>query len=151
MSTSVLHGRAIQVARVGCWVRWWVWVRSFAVCAAQDDKSAVLLFPKFVRKRARVINLPQRFGDGGRIDRDGSRLFVGVNAIEHERLNIAVENDADEFVHFVHDRAAAVAADDVGVRDKVIFRFRIERGLLVDPALREVERRLVRLFLFVFL
>jgi hypothetical protein len=69
-------------------------------------------------------------------------LFVTEDAVEHERLNVAVENDADELVRLVYDRAAAVAADDVGVRDKVIFRFRIERGLLVDPALREVERRL---------
>jgi hypothetical protein len=74
-----------------------------------------LLLAQFVRQRVRVINLPQRFGNRGGVDAHGARLFVGENAIEHERLNVAVENDADEFVRFVHHRAADVAADDVGV------------------------------------
>ena len=51
-------------------------------------------------------------------------MFVGENAIEHERLNVAVENDADEFVRLVHDRAAAVAADDVGVGNEIEWRVR---------------------------
>ena len=74
---------------------------------------------QFVHERLRVVNVSQRFGDRGGIDRYGARLCVGVNAIEHERLNVAVKNNADEFVCFVHHRAAAVAADDVGVGNEI--------------------------------
>ena len=70
-------------------------------------------------------------------------MFVGVNAIEHERLNVAVENDPDEFSGLVHHRAAAVAANDVGIGDEIESRFRIERRLLVDPTVRQIERRFV--------
>src|SRR6476659_3767298 len=48
-------------------------------------------FFQFVRQRPRVVNFSQRFRDCRRINADSARLFVGENAIEHERLNVAVE------------------------------------------------------------
>ncbi len=48
--------------------------------------------------------------------------FIGVNAVEHERLNVAVENNSDKFVCLVHDRAAAIAADDVCIGDEITMR-----------------------------
>ena len=94
-------------------------VKAIADAAARRPYQ---LFPHLICERAGVIDFPQRFGDGGGIDAHGARLFVGVNAIEDERLNVAVENDADKFVRLVHDRAAAVAADDVGGGDEVVGR-----------------------------
>jgi hypothetical protein len=46
-------------------------------------------------------------------------LFVGENAIQHERLNITVENYADKFVRFVDYRTATVAANDVRVGNEI--------------------------------
>src|SRR5664279_3049551 len=94
----------------------------------------------FISKGVRIVNFAERFGDGGGIDTDGAGLFVGVNAIEHERLNVAVEDDADEFVRFVHDWTAAIAADDVGVGNEIEWRLQIQFRLAIDPTLGQVER-----------
>ena len=61
-----------------------------------------------------AVDLPQGLLDGGGVDGDGSRLFVGVGVVEDERLNVAVEDDADEFPGSIDDRRTGVAADDVG-------------------------------------
>ena len=56
---------------------------------------------------------------------DGPGFLIGVNEVEHQRLDVAVEDDAALFARLVHHRAAAVAADDVGRADEV------ERRILV--------------------
>ena len=56
-------------------------------------------------------------------------------------MNVAVENDADEFVHFVDDRTAAVAADDVRVGNEIKPCCQIQLRFALDPALGEVEGR----------
>src|SRR6266581_3217905 len=91
-------------------------------------------------QRAGIINLAQRFSNRGGIDRYSAGLCIGVDAIENQRLDIAVKNDPDEFVRLVYDRAAAVAADDVCVGNKIEMCRQIEICLLVDPALRQIER-----------
>src|SRR5207249_11792244 len=101
---------------------------------------------QFVCERAGIINLAQRFSDGGGIDRYSAGLCIGVDAIENQRLDVAVKNDPDEFVRLVYDRAAAVAADDVCIGNKIEMRRQIEIVLLVNPALRQIERRLVFVF-----
>src|SRR5438552_7569762 len=80
---------------------------------------------QFVQQRLRVVNFLQRFGDRGRIDRDRARLLVRKNAIEDQGLNVPVENDPDELVVLVYDRASAVAANDVGVGNEIEWRVRI--------------------------
>src|SRR6266403_402945 len=77
---------------------------------------------EFVGERARIINLAQRFDNRGRIDGYGPCLSVGINAIGHQRLNVAVEDDAYEFVRLVYNRAAAVTADDVCVGNEIEMR-----------------------------
>ena len=62
--------------------------------------------------------------------RNGARLFVGENAIEDERLNVAVENYSNELVVLVHNRTSAVAANNVGVGNEIKFRGEIERDFL---------------------
>jgi len=39
---------------------------------------------QFVHQRLRVVDVSQRFQDGGRIDRNGAGLFIGENAVEHQ-------------------------------------------------------------------
>src|SRR5207245_10334930 len=94
---------------------------------------------QFVHQRLRVINFSQRFDDGGGINGHGARLRIGVNTIQHERLNVAVENDADEFVCLVHYRAAAVAADDIRVGNEIERGREVECRFFVYPALWQIE------------
>src|SRR5213076_1686120 len=81
-----------------------------------------------------------------RLVRQPARLLVAENAVEHERLNVTVENDANKFAGFVHDRPAAVAADDVGVGDEIEMGRKTEIGFLIDPPLRQIEWSLVIVF-----
>src|ERR1043165_5193283 len=39
-------------------------------------QRGVPLFPQLFSQRSSVVNVPQRFGDGGRIDAHGARFFV---------------------------------------------------------------------------
>src|SRR5882672_11245708 len=90
------------------------------------DHESPITLPSFcalqlICERVRIVNFAQRFGDGGGIDGDGAGLFVGENAVENERLDVAIENDANEFAGLVHDRAAAIPSDDVGVGNEIEF------------------------------
>src|SRR5690349_13863327 len=98
-------------------------------------KSIDTAFFQFVSQGSRVVNFSQRFRDCGGINADGARLFIGENAIEHERLNIAVKNNTDEFVGFVDDGTAAVATDDVSIGNEIEFRRQSQLGFAIDPAL----------------
>ena len=73
----------------------------------------------------------QRLQDAPGIDRHGPRLLVGVDEVEHQRLDVAVEDEPDHLALAVHHRAARVAADDVGRGDEVERRLQVE---LVLPA-----------------
>src|SRR5437773_3133794 len=77
-------------------------------------------------------------------------LLVAEHVIPRETLQIAVEDDADEFAGAVYHRAAGVAADDVSGADEVKRRFQIEARLALLPQRRQVERRLVLHFLRAF-
>jgi hypothetical protein len=68
------------------------------------------------------INVSQRFDDRRGIDRDGASLFVGKDAIENERMNVAIENDPDKFVRLVYNRTATIATGDVRVGDETKIR-----------------------------
>ena len=73
-------------------------------------------------------------------------MFVRENAIEHERLNVVVENDANEFVRFVDHRTAAVAANDIRVGNEIKLCCQIQLRLALDPALGKIEGPLVIVF-----
>jgi len=40
-------------------------------------------------------------------------------------LDVAVENDADEFVGLIDDRTAAVPANDIGIGNEIELRIRV--------------------------
>ena len=66
-----------------------------------------------------------------------------VDEVQHQRLDVAVEDQADHLGVAVDHRAAGVAADDVGRADEVERRLQVELVLALDPARRQIERRLV--------
>src|SRR5437016_13204853 len=99
------------------------------------SKQPTKLLPRafqFVRERARIVNLAKRFDDGRGINRDSTRLGIGQNTIEHESLNVAVENDANKFVFLSHHQAAAVAHDDIAVRNEIEIHCHVQAGYFVD-------------------
>ena len=65
-----------------------------------------------------LIDRPQGFDDRASRPRPRGRAVV-VAEVEDQRLDVAVEDQADDLVVAVDDRAARVAADDVGGRDEV--------------------------------
>ena len=73
----------------------------------------------------------------------GAGLFVVVAKVGGQRLDVPVEDDADEFGFLVHDRAAGVAANDVVGANEIEGHVEIEGGFFRDPARREVEGRFV--------
>ena len=89
------------------------------------------------------VNFFQRFQDARAVHAQGAGLFVVVAEIGGERLDVAVEDDADELSFLVHDRAAGVAADDVVGADEIERHVEIEGGFFRDPARWEVEGRFV--------
>ena len=95
---------------------------------------------QLIRQRAGVVHRSKCFGNRGRAHGHGSGLFFGVDKVPHQRLNVAVEDQADDLGFLVDDRTAGVAADDVGHADEVELRLEIELALAVDPALRQFER-----------
>src|SRR5665213_2554256 len=74
---------------------------------------------EFLGEVGRVIDVPERFEDGGGIDGGGAPLLVGVGIIPGKALQVAVENDADEFAGAVNHRTAGVASDDVVGADEI--------------------------------
>ena len=74
-------------------------------CRPRARQPSSLFGFQLIGQRIRVVNIAQRFDDRGGIDRDGAGLFVGKGAVEHERLDVTVENDADEFADLVYDRS----------------------------------------------
>src|SRR5947207_15749447 len=116
--------------------------KAFGVASLRLSEPSTKLFPyvfQFVGERAGIVNFSQRFDDRGGINRHCAGLGIGVNAIQPQRLNVAVENDADEFVCLVHYRAAAVAADDIRVGNEIERGREVECRFFVYPALWQIE------------
>src|SRR5947209_7003859 len=85
-----------------------------------------LLTGQFVGESPGVIDFAQRFDDALRVDGDGAGLFFAVDEVQDQRLDVAVEDQAYQLGVLVDDRAARIAADDVGRADEVERRFQVE-------------------------
>ena len=77
------------------------------------------------------------------MDRDGPRLLVAVDEIEHQRLDVAVEDDPDELALAIHHRAAGISADDIRGGDEVERGREIDLCFGVGPNRWQIERRAV--------
>src|SRR5437762_10875652 len=100
--------------------------------------STPFLFPvSLVREFLRVINLAQCLEDGLRTHRDRAHLRVGEREVQHERLDVAVENNADKFRVAVDHRAAGIAADDVRRADEIEGGAQIQAALALEPLWRD--------------
>src|SRR5439155_25459034 len=102
-----------------------------------------LLPRQLVCQFAGVVHLAERLDDGLRVDRYRPRLLIGVSEIEHQRLEVAVKDQADDLGFLVDDRATRIAADDVRRANEIERRLQVELAFALDPALRQVERLLV--------
>ena len=103
-------------------------------------------FRQFIGQRFGVVDFAERFDDCLRVHCHGTRLLVGVHEVEHERLDVAVENQADDFRIPIDDGASRIAADDVGRADEVERRVEVDLVLSLDPAGRQVEGSAVVMF-----
>src|SRR4051794_33632941 len=98
---------------------------------------------QLIGNMAAAINRAQRLGDGLRTDRNRAGVRLRENEIPHERLDVAVEDEADDFALAIDDGAARVAADDVIGADEVEGRLHVDVLLVLEPATGQVVGRLV--------
>lgn len=63
------------------------------------------------------------------MDRQRPRLLVGIDVVQYQRLNVAVEDDPHQFASPVYDRAARVSADDIRGIDEIEGRGKIQPAL----------------------
>jgi len=77
------------------------------------------LIPQFVRQMPSFVNIPQRFTNRTAVNRHGTADVVGVEVSGGQRLDVAVEDDANELARPVDDRTAGVAANDVSGADEI--------------------------------
>src|SRR5262249_45854422 len=94
---------------------------------------------EFIRQRMSLINIANRFQDGPAIDRNRASFDVGEEVIQHQRLNVAVEDDADEFALGIDDGATRVAANDVGSIHEVERRIKVDPPFGLVPAFGKLE------------
>src|SRR5262245_10530345 len=97
------------------------------------------LFPQLVRQCLRVVNFAERFLNGARMHAYRAGLGVGVQVVEHKRLDVAVENDTDQLARLVHDGTARIAADDVARADEVEGRRGIDLIAGLQPRFGQFE------------
>ena len=77
------------------------------------------------------------------MDRKGPGLGFFVGKPQHQRLDVAIEDDADEFAIPVHHWAARVPTDDVMGGDEVERSIRMEGATFLLPAFRQIKRRAI--------
>src|SRR5947207_5614957 len=80
-----------------------------------------------VRRR---IDLSQGFENRGGVDGHRAAHAIVELVVPRERLQVAVEDDADEFARTIDDRTSGVAADDVYRADEIERRGSLDRRLL---------------------
>src|SRR5438477_614841 len=91
---------------------------SLAVVARSLLASAIPSRPaEFVHKRTGIVDLPERFQNAPRVHVHSPCLFVVVHEVPTKRLDVSVEDDADDLALFIDGRAAGIASNDVCSRD----------------------------------
>src|SRR4051812_13565568 len=98
---------------------------------AVEPRSGSKATRQFLHQPLGAVDGPQGLDDRAGIDRDGPRDPIVVDKIQYERLDVAVEDQSDNFVVAIDDGAPRVAADDVGRRDEVQLRVEPEPALVL--------------------
>ena len=76
------------------------------------------------KKCLRAVDSIESLENSARVNTDSSSLPVIEHKIPCQRLDIIVEDDADEFPRFIYNRTAAAAARRIRSRNKVEFGLR---------------------------
>src|SRR5882672_8729279 len=97
---------------------------------------------EFGDKRVAPIDLDERLGHGGGRDRNRAVQLRVEEIFTTQRMDVAVENGADHLALGVDQWGARIAADDVVVGRDVEHGLVVDLALGLDPARRELERRL---------
>src|SRR6266496_5996974 len=105
--------------------------------------APVLLFRHFIRDFVRTENLPQHFPHRAHVDRNCPVDGFVVDKITDQRLNVAVEDQANQLSVLVDGWRARIAADDVVGRDEIERRARIDCRLFLHPTWRQVVWELI--------
>ena len=90
--------------------------------------------PEFGNQPLCVVNFLEHLGDAGGMNGDGARQSVGVTIVQHERLDIAVEDDTHEFASAIHHGTSRVSANNIGGVDEIQRRREIQCALIARPA-----------------
>ena len=98
-----------------------------------------LLLQQLIHQIRSFVHALQRFKDASGIDRDGTGDGVAVGVVEYQRLDVAIEDDANEFALAVDDGGAGVASDDVRRADEVERRVELHLVLGLVPAVGKHE------------
>ena len=87
----------------------------------------------------------QSFHDRSGVDRDGSGHPIVIAEIEDQRLDVAVEDQSDDFIVAIHHGAAGVPADDVcrGYEVEGGLECQPTRAAGIEPAFGKLVRGLV--------
>ena len=85
----------------------------------------------------RSVDLVQRLEHDRRVNRDGAVHRLVEPEVSRRRMDIAVEDQANEVGVLVNERTAGVATGDVCRGDQVERRRQIDRVLGLEPAGRE--------------
>ena len=80
----------------------------------------------------------------------GAGFLIRVDVIEDQRLDVAVENNSDQFALPIDDWTSGIATDDVGGADEVEWCRRIESCPALLPNCRQLERILILVLRSVF-
>src|SRR5580698_2324857 len=100
------------------------------------DDNLLRLPAQLVGNVVGAVDLAKSFHDRSAIDGNGPRNLLIEDEVEHQRLDVPIEDNPDQLGIAIDDRAARVAADDIGRTDKVEWSLQVDLVLLLDPAFR---------------
>src|SRR5262245_53112632 len=111
----------------------------------QDSSNFKISLPSFqlIRQLRGVVDFSESFDDRGAMHGNGSVRFLQVNEIPRETLNVAIENQADEFAIAIDDGRSGIAPDDVRRHDEIERCGEIDLVATLGEPWRQVKRWLV--------
>src|SRR5258706_11946024 len=105
------------------------------------DSTMLLRLAHFRQQCRRPVHLPQGLADDGRMDSNGPVLGGVEPIVAGNRVNVAVEHEADDATLRVDQGAAGISPHDVAGRRYAEGRAHVELALDLHPAVGNLEWR----------